>query len=165
MVQNPWKVGWVVISKYFAAEVIQFCLQVIQAGNYADEEVKPDWSIFPARMGRDLTMVCCQFSLALCTCMHDHMIHRLTFVPDLCSPGDFAQLYSCPKARRTRAHLSRVLVIRDKLDRQNFLVCGQHLWNFRHSWHVNQISNMFDIFRHSWQKILVCGEQTTSAPK
>ena len=36
------------------------------------------------------------------------------------------------KARRTRAHLSRVLVIRDKLDRQNFLVCGQHLRNFRH---------------------------------
>ena len=56
------------------------------------------------------------------------------------------------KARRTRAHLSRVLVIRDKLDRQNFLVCGQHLRHFRHSWHVNQISNMFDIFRHSWQK-------------
>jgi hypothetical protein len=24
---------------------------------------------FPARMGRDLTMVCCQFSLSLCTCM------------------------------------------------------------------------------------------------
>ena len=38
-----------------------------------------------------------------------------------------------PKARRTRAHLSRVLVIRDKLDRQNVLVCGQHLWYFRHS--------------------------------
>jgi hypothetical protein len=37
------------------------------------------------------------------------------------------------KARRTRAHLSRVLVIRDKLDRQNFLVCGQHLQHFRHS--------------------------------
>ena len=37
------------------------------------------------------------------------------------------------KARRTRAHLSRVLVIRDKLDRQNFLVCGQHLRHFRHS--------------------------------
>jgi hypothetical protein len=29
--------------------------------------------------------------------------------------------------------LSRVLVIRDKLDRQNFLVCGQHLRHFRHS--------------------------------
>ena len=29
------------------------------------------------------------------------------------------------KARRTRAHLSRVLVIRDKLDQQNFLVCGR----------------------------------------
>jgi hypothetical protein len=28
------------------------------------------------------------------------------------------------KARRTRAHLSCVLVIRNKLDRQNFLVCG-----------------------------------------
>jgi hypothetical protein len=65
----------------------------------------------------------------------------------------FCTFYS--KARRTRAHLSRVLVIRDKLDRQNFLVCGQHLRHFRHSWHVkpvNQISNMFDIFRHSWQK-------------
>jgi hypothetical protein len=37
------------------------------------------------------------------------------------------------KARRTRAHLSRVLVIRDKLDRQHFLVCGQHLRHFRHS--------------------------------
>jgi hypothetical protein len=37
------------------------------------------------------------------------------------------------KARRTRAHLSGVLVIRDKLDRQNFLVCGQHLRHFRHS--------------------------------
>ena len=37
------------------------------------------------------------------------------------------------KARRTRAHLSRALVIRDKLDRQNFLVCGQHLRHFRHS--------------------------------
>jgi hypothetical protein len=37
------------------------------------------------------------------------------------------------KARRTRAHLSRVLVIRDKLDRQNFLVCGQHLRHFRRS--------------------------------
>jgi hypothetical protein len=37
------------------------------------------------------------------------------------------------KARRTRAHLSRVLVIRDKLDRQNFLVCGKHLPHFRHS--------------------------------
>jgi hypothetical protein len=36
------------------------------------------------------------------------------------------------KARRTRAHLSRVLVIRDKLDRQNILVCGQHLRQFRH---------------------------------
>jgi hypothetical protein len=58
------------------------------------------------------------------------------------------------KARRTRAHLSRVLVIRDKLDRQNFLVCGQHLRHFRHSWHVNQISNMFDIFRHSWNLVI-----------
>ena len=38
-----------------------------------------------------------------------------------------------PKAHRTRAHLSRVLVIRDKLDRQNVLVCGQHLRHFRHS--------------------------------
>jgi chemotaxis regulatin CheY-phosphate phosphatase CheZ len=56
------------------------------------------------------------------------------------------------KARRTRAHLSRILVICDKLDRQNFLMCGQHLRHFRHSWHVNQISNMFDIFRHSWHK-------------
>ena len=37
------------------------------------------------------------------------------------------------EARRTRVHLSRVLVIRDKLDRQSFLVCGQHLRHFRHS--------------------------------
>jgi hypothetical protein len=66
--------------------------------------------------------------------------------------NSYTKSYTLGKARRTRAHLSRVLVIRDKLDRQNFLVCGQHLRHFRHSWHVNQISNMFDIFRHSWQK-------------
>jgi hypothetical protein len=30
--------------------------------------------------------------------VYDHTIHRLTFVPDLCTPGDFAQLYSCPNA-------------------------------------------------------------------
>ena len=29
--------------------------------------------------------------------------------------------------RRTLAHLSRALVIRDKFDRQNLLVCGQHM--------------------------------------
>jgi hypothetical protein len=72
---------------------------------------------------------------------------------DYCSSvcDGLGETLSC-KARRTRAHLSRVLVIRDKLERQNFLVCGQHLRHFRHSWHVNQISNMFDIFRRSWQK-------------
>jgi hypothetical protein len=30
--------------------------------------------------------------------VYDHTVHILTFVPDLCTPGDFAQLYSCPKA-------------------------------------------------------------------
>jgi hypothetical protein len=30
--------------------------------------------------------------------VYDPMIHRLTFVPDLCTPGDFAQLYSCRSA-------------------------------------------------------------------
>jgi hypothetical protein len=44
-----------------------------------------------------------------------------------------SRLRSVRKARRTRAQLSRVLVIRDKLDRQNFLVCGQHLRHIRHS--------------------------------
>ena len=53
---------------------------------------------------------------------------------DYCSSvwDGLGETLSC-KARRTRAHLSRVLVIRDKLDRQNFLVCGQHLRHFRHS--------------------------------
>jgi hypothetical protein len=47
--------------------------------------------------------------------------------------GNYRNGHLPRKARRTRAHLLRVLVIRDKLDRQNFLVCGQHLRHFRHS--------------------------------
>jgi hypothetical protein len=30
--------------------------------------------------------------------VYDHTVHILTFVPDLCTPRDFAQLHSCPKA-------------------------------------------------------------------
>ena len=56
-------------------------------------------------------------------------------------------------------NLQCALVIRNKLERQIFLVCGEILRCFYHSWQINQISNMFDIFCHEWQKIRVCGEQ------
>ena len=42
------------------------------------------------------------------------------------------------KARRTLANLQRVLVIRNKLDRQNFLLRGP-LRCFRHSLQLNQV--------------------------
>ena len=48
----------------------------------------------------------------------------------------------CAKARRTRAHLSRVLVIRDKLDRQNFLVCAcVQLAELKTTWRIKITSS------------------------
>ena len=50
------------------------------------------------------------------------------------------------KARRTLVNFVRALVICDKLDWQNFLVCGKFLRCFCHSWQINEISNMLNIW-------------------
>jgi hypothetical protein len=103
VVQNCWRVGWVVISrKYFSADVIQFCLQVtqwyllIQAGNYADEMVKPDWSIFPHAWEEIWQWFVVNSALRFARVWsHGSQIDLST---SLCTPGNFAQLYSSPNA-------------------------------------------------------------------
>jgi hypothetical protein len=44
-------------------------------------------------------------------------------------------------------------------------MCGENIEDFCHSFREQQISNMFDIFCHSWQKFLVCGKQQLFAAK
>jgi hypothetical protein len=63
----------------------------------------------------------------------DVNIPRIIFFSGLNLIWFQTQFLILAKARRTRAHLSRVFVIRDKLERQNFLVCGEYLRHFRHS--------------------------------
>ena len=42
---------------------------------------------------------------------------------------------------------------------------GNFYGYFCHSWQINQISNMIDIFCQEWQKILVCGGQMCATNK
>ena len=60
------------------------------------------------------------------------------------------------KARHALVNLLQALVIHEKFDWQNFVVCGELLQCFCHSWQVNQISNMRKIKLHFNKKRYAC---------
>jgi hypothetical protein len=55
--------------------------------------------------------------------------------------------------------VARTLVIRDQLRATKVLVCGKNIPDFCHSCREQQISNMLDIFCHSWQNSQYAAKQ------